>query len=85
MVVEVVSRNSGDRDYKLKRTIYAAGRVPAYLIIDPFTAKCVLLAQPKGAGCGADYQEEHTIPFGRPLHIDALDLTLDTEEFQTLS
>jgi Uma2 family endonuclease len=85
MVVEVVSKSSADRDYKLKRSMYAAGRIPAYLILDPFTARCVLLTDPAGAGDDADYRGQHTSKFGEPVWIEALELSLDTTDFQRLS
>ncbi|MBL1098201.1 Uma2 family endonuclease [Streptomyces coffeae] len=85
MVVEVVSKTSVRRDYQDKRSVYAAGQVPAYLIIDPIAAKCVLLTEPKGAGEEADYWTERASKFGDPVTIEALDLTLETDEFQTLS
>jgi Uma2 family endonuclease len=85
MVVEVVSKYSADRDYKLKRSMYAAGRIPAYLIVDPFTAQCVLLTNPVGAGDEADYRTQDTSKFGEPVRIEALDLSLETGDFQPLS
>ncbi|WP_371277240.1 Uma2 family endonuclease [Streptomyces albidoflavus] len=50
MLVEVVSRSSVDRDYGDKRSIYAAGGAPGYLIVDPMAAQCVLLTEPYGEG-----------------------------------
>lgn len=85
MVVELVSKTSKLRDYVTKRSIYAAGRIPAYLIIDPFQAKCVVLTEPFGAGEEADYRNEWTGKFGEPVPLDVLGVTLDTTEFGTLS
>jgi Uma2 family endonuclease len=85
MIVEVVSKSSARRDYQDKRSVYAAGQVPAYLIIDPIVAKCVLLTEPKGADEKADYWTERATEFGDPVIIEALDLTLETDEFGTLS
>ncbi|QKV95024.1 Uma2 family endonuclease [Streptomyces sp. NA02950] len=85
MVVEVISKTSARRDYQDKRSVYAAGQIPAYLIIDPIAAKCVLLTEPKGAGEEADYWTERASEFGDPVTIEALDLTLETDEFHTLS
>ncbi|MFI9200419.1 Uma2 family endonuclease [Streptomyces sp. NPDC053048] len=84
MVVEVVSKTSGDRDYGVKRSIYAAGQVPAYLIIDPFAAQCLLLTDPVGTGYEAAYRAQWTTKFGDPVPIRVLDLTLDTSRFRTL-
>ncbi|MER7179941.1 Uma2 family endonuclease [Streptomyces hyaluromycini] len=84
MVVEVVSKNSIDRDYGDKRSIYAAGKVPAYLIIDPMASQCLLLTEPTGRGEEADYLVERTGKFGMPLALDILGIKLDTSEFGTL-
>ncbi|MBD0837612.1 Uma2 family endonuclease [Streptomyces sp. TRM68416] len=85
MVVEVVSKTSAARDYGVKRSIYAAGMVPAYLIIDPIMAQCVLLTRPVGKGEDADYQRQQITKFGAPLPLEELGLELDTSEFGTFS
>ena len=87
LVVEVVSRTSVDRDYKTKREMYAAGAIPAYLIVDPFLGVTVLLTEPAvGSGvCPTGYRVERTSTFGEPVPIPVLDLTLDTGDFQTIS
>ncbi|MEU6170309.1 Uma2 family endonuclease [Streptantibioticus parmotrematis] len=84
MVVEVVSKTSVDRDYGEKRSIYAAGRVPVYLIIDPTAAHCVVLTEPTGSGEDADYQVEHTSKFGVSVPLEALGTKLETTDFETL-
>lgn len=84
LLLEVVSLRSADRDYGLKRSVYAAGSVPAYLIIDPYEARCVLLTEPGGAGEDADYEVQRTVPFGAPLRVDALGTALDTSRYGTL-
>ncbi|MEU9116209.1 Uma2 family endonuclease [Streptomyces sp. NPDC048483] len=84
LVVEVVSKTSVQRDYGIKRSIYAAGEVPSYLIIDPIMAQCVLLTQPVGAGDEADYRTQHITKFGEPLPLPLLGLELDTSTFGTL-
>lgn len=84
MLVEVVSKNSVDRDYGIKRSIYAAGKVPAYLIIDPIVAHCVLLTEPAGAGDEADYTVQRITKFGEPVPLGLLGLELATGEFGTL-
>ncbi|WP_398977785.1 Uma2 family endonuclease [Streptomyces sp. I05A-00742] len=84
LLVEVVSKTSAHRDYHEKRSVYAAGRVPAYLIIDPFAAKCVLLTEPFGVGEEADYRTERTSKFGEPVPLDLIGTILDTSNFRTL-
>jgi len=85
LVVEVVSKTSVDRDYGRKRSIYAAGRIPGYLIIDPMEAQCVLLTEPQGKGDEADYMVERIVAFADPVPLgDLLDIKLDTGEFRTL-
>ncbi|MFD7895740.1 Uma2 family endonuclease [Streptomyces sp. NPDC059743] len=84
MLLEVVSKTSVDRDYGEKRSMYAAGRVPAYLIIDPTEQQCVLLTEPVGSGEAADYRVERTTKFGDPVPLDLLGVELDTSEFETL-
>ncbi|MBP0461204.1 Uma2 family endonuclease [Streptomyces montanisoli] len=85
LLVEVVSKTSVDRDYNLKRSIYAAGRVPAYLIADPFRAECLLLTEPFGIGDAADYKTELRVPFGEAMPLDMVDTVLDTSDFGTLA
>ncbi|KIF78728.1 hypothetical protein QR77_11055 [Streptomyces sp. 150FB] len=84
LLLEVVSKTSADRDYGEKRSIYAAGAVPAYLIIDPMAQHCVLLTEPTGTGEGADYRVERTTKFGEPAPLDLLGVELDTGDFETL-
>jgi len=83
MVVEVVSKTSVERDYGVKRSIYAAGQVPAYLVIDPIMGQCVLLTNPVGRGEAADYRQQYIVKFGEPLPVDILGIELDTSEFRT--
>ncbi|POX53281.1 Uma2 family endonuclease [Streptomyces sp. Ru72] len=85
MVVEVVSKTSVQRDYEIKRSIYAAGKVPVYLIVDPIMAQCVLLTRPVGKGEDADYQRQQITKFGAPLPVEDLGLELDTTEFGTFT
>ncbi|WP_282699492.1 Uma2 family endonuclease [Streptomyces sp. CC219B] len=84
LVVEVVSKTSVDRDYGIKRSIYAAGKIPAYLIIDPIMAHCVLLTDPVGDGDQADYRGQWITKFGDPVLLELLGVELDTSEFGTL-
>ncbi|MFI0905340.1 Uma2 family endonuclease [Streptomyces sioyaensis] len=83
LLLEVVSKVSAHRDYGVKRSIYAAGGIPAYLIVDPFAARCLLLTEPTGAGEDTDYQVERTATFGTDIPVDVLGLTLETGEFPT--
>ncbi len=84
LLLEVVSKPSKHRDHVTKRSIYAAGQVPAYLVIDPYAATCVLLTEPYGTGEAADYRTERTSKFGEPVPIGVLGIELDTPEFGTL-
>ncbi|GGJ13513.1 Uma2 family endonuclease [Streptomyces brasiliensis] len=85
MVVEVSSKSSVHQDYVVKRSIYAAGRVPAYLVLDPIMAKCVLLTKPAGDGEDADYLSQEITKFGNSLPLEILGLELDTSEFGTFA
>ncbi|MEV0734694.1 Uma2 family endonuclease [Streptomyces sp. NPDC050549] len=83
LAVEVVSKSSVHHDYPVKRSIYAAGKVPAYLLVDPIMAQCVLLTKPAGQGEDADYLSQEIIKFGNPVPLEVLGLELDTSEFGT--
>ncbi|WP_254396016.1 Uma2 family endonuclease [Streptomyces sp. AC512_CC834] len=85
LVVEVVSKTSVIRDYTVKRSIYAAGKIPAYLVVDPIMAHCVLFTLPAGDGDDADYQAQLTAKFGDPLPLEMLGLELDTSDFGTFT
>jgi Uma2 family endonuclease len=84
MVVEVVSKTSVDRDYGVKRSIYAAGGVPVYLIVDPVMAQCVVLTGPEGVGEKADYKGQKIWKFGETVPLPTLGLDVDTSGFSTL-
>ncbi|MEV7772266.1 Uma2 family endonuclease [Kitasatospora sp. NPDC086791] len=84
LVVEVVSKTSVLRDYRTKRELYAEGRIPAYLIVDPIKGLSVLFTEPGRAASGVpDYAVERTAKFGESIPVDLLGVTLDTSEFQT--
>lgn len=83
MLIEVVSKTSVERDYCVKRLIYAAAKVPAYLIIDPVMAQCVLLTEPMGCGDDADYRRQRITKFGDLTPLEPLEIELDTTEFGT--
>ncbi|RDG38056.1 Uma2 family endonuclease [Streptomyces corynorhini] len=84
LLVEVVSKTSVDRDYGIKRSMYAAGGVPAYLIIDPMAALCLLLTEPARKGEAADYRTTRTTKFGETATLEMLGVELDTSDFETL-
>ncbi|MFG3048713.1 Uma2 family endonuclease [Streptomyces sp. NPDC048202] len=84
LVVEVVSKSSVHHDYVIKRSIYAAGEIPAYLVIDPIMGHSVLLTKPAGKGDDADYRSQEIIKFGDRLPLDVLGIELETDEFGTL-
>ncbi|MER7669749.1 Uma2 family endonuclease [Kitasatospora sp. NPDC096128] len=87
LVVEVVSKTSVLRDYQTKRELYAEGRIPAYLVVDPIKAVCVLLTEPSPAASSGlpDYVLQRTTKFGEQIPLDLLGVTLDTSEFRTYS
>ncbi|WCN01238.1 Uma2 family endonuclease [Streptomyces sp. M92] len=85
MVVEVVSKSSVHQDYLTKRSIYAAGEIPVYLVLDPIMAQCVLLTKPTGEGEEADYLTQEIVKFGDRLPLEALGIDLDTSEFGTFT
>ncbi|WP_369222699.1 Uma2 family endonuclease [Streptomyces sp. R39] len=85
MVVEVVSKSSVHQDYVVKRSIYAAGKVPAYLVLDPIMAQCVLLTRPEGQGEDANYLTQQITKFGDPVMLEVLGAELDTSDFGTFS
>ncbi|WP_330457787.1 Uma2 family endonuclease [Streptomyces sp. NBC_00820] len=84
MVVEVVSKTSVERDYSVKRSIYAAAGVPVYLVVDPIMAQCVLLTRPEGEGERADYMGQTKRKFGETLSLETLGVELDTSSFGIL-
>jgi Uma2 family endonuclease len=48
LVVEVVSPNQGNRDYRYKRSEYAARQIPEYWIVDPILNKVTILELVEG-------------------------------------
>jgi Uma2 family endonuclease len=54
LVVEVVSPKQENRDYRHKRTEYAARHIPEYWIVDPIAAKVTVLEWVDGL-----YEEQH--------------------------
>lgn len=83
LLVEVVAANSVHRDYSVKRSIYAAAKVPGYLIIDPVMAQCVLFTEPTDTGEDADYRCRRITKFGDLTPLEPVGVELDTSEFAT--
>ena len=67
-----------------ERSIYAAGGVPVYLIVDPVMAQCVVLTGPEGVGEKADYKGQKIWKFGETVPLPTLGLDVDTSGFSTL-
>ncbi|WP_405702222.1 MULTISPECIES: Uma2 family endonuclease [unclassified Streptomyces] len=78
-VAEVISKGTAANDYGPKKAAYAAAEVPAYLIVDPYTRRCLLHTGPKDG----DYATETKIAFGDEIDLTdtVVGLTLDTSEF----
>ncbi|MFC8915926.1 Uma2 family endonuclease [Streptomyces sp. NPDC057116] len=78
-VAEVISRSTGMNDYGPKKAAYAEAKVPVYLIVDPYTGKCVLHTQPKDG----EYTFDGRFTFGEPIDLTRtpVGLVLDTSDF----
>ncbi|MFK0045179.1 Uma2 family endonuclease [Streptomyces sp. NPDC090741] len=78
-VAEVISKGTAANDYGPKKAAYATAEVAAYLIVDPYTRRCVLHTQPKDG----DYATETKIAFGDEIDLTdtVVGLKLDTSEF----
>ncbi|QGV79963.1 Uma2 family endonuclease [Streptomyces ficellus] len=78
-VAEVISRSTSMNDYGPKKDAYAAAGVPAYLIVNPYTGKCVLHTTPKDGA----YPEPERFGFGKPVDLTdtPVGLVLDTTDF----
>ncbi|MBF6046012.1 Uma2 family endonuclease [Streptomyces sp. NRRL B-1677] len=78
-VLEVISRGTIDNDYGKKKTAYAVGEIPVYLIANPYTGRCHLHTLPKDG----EYWGNLTVEFGQPIDLTdtALDMTLETDRF----
>ncbi len=61
LVVEVVSPQQEDRDYRYKRTEYAGRHIPEYWIVDPLAQKVTVLAWVNGLYEDRVYQEKQRI------------------------
>ncbi|WP_406731587.1 Uma2 family endonuclease [Streptomyces sp. NBC_01794] len=78
-IAEVISKGTALNDYGPKKIAYALAEVPVFLIVDPYTGKCLLHTQPKDG----DYMTETKVAFGQPVDLTGtpLGLTLTTGEF----
>ncbi|PJE98410.1 hypothetical protein CUT44_06785 [Streptomyces carminius] len=78
-VAEVVSDGTRGNDYGKKCEAYAAAGVPAYLIVDPYTAQCHLFTRPKGS----EYNSHLIVGFGEVVDLTGTpaDLVLPTRDF----
>ncbi|MFI8826888.1 Uma2 family endonuclease [Streptomyces sp. NPDC053431] len=78
-IAEVISQGTGMNDYGPKKTAYATAGVPVYLIVDPYTGRCIAHTKPEDG----EYTEEVRVPFGTDLDLTKtpLDLVLKTDEF----
>jgi Uma2 family endonuclease len=61
LIVEVVSPKQENRDYRHKRTEYAARHVPEYWIVDPIAAKVTVLEWVDGLYEERIYQDDERI------------------------
>lgn len=80
MVGEVVSAGSARQDRDDKPAIYAAARIPVYLLIDALAGppSVTVYAEPKDGA----YTVSSTVAIGKELHIPSpIDFTLDTAIF----
>lgn len=80
MAAEVVSPSSVRTDRKDKRRLYALGRVPVYLLIDPIAeSPCVTVHSDFNDG---KYRAVNTVSLGKTLHLpEPIDFELDTSIF----
>ncbi|MFJ3926405.1 Uma2 family endonuclease [Streptomyces sp. NPDC090022] len=78
-IAEVISKGTGMNDYGPKKTAYATAGVPVYLIVDPYTGKCVVHTLPEDG----EYTQDVRVAFGVDIDLTKtpLDLTLATDGF----
>ncbi|MFF6774179.1 Uma2 family endonuclease [Streptomyces sp. NPDC012637] len=78
-VAEVISKGTGMNDYGPKKVAYATAGVPVYVIVDPYTGRCIAHTKPEDG----EYTEEMRVPFGTDLDLTKtpLDFVLRTEGF----
>lgn len=75
LVVEVVSPKQENRDYRYKRTEYAARQIPEYWIVDPIAQKVTILEWIDGLYEEQVYQSDTAL---RSLLLPSLNLTAAT-------
>ncbi len=75
VVVEVVSPQQEDRDYRYKRTEYAGRRIPEYWIVDPIAQKVTVLEWVNGLYEEQVYQGDQQV---RSPQLPTLNLTAAT-------
>ncbi|MEW2066306.1 Uma2 family endonuclease [Streptomyces sp. NPDC007346] len=78
-VGEVISKGTAAADYGPKKGAYAAAGVPLFLIVDPYTGRCLLHSEPKDG----DYHRKLVVDFGLDVDLTdtSMDLVLKTDSF----
>ncbi|MFE7058715.1 Uma2 family endonuclease [Streptomyces californicus] len=78
-VAEVISKGTATSDYGPKKEAYATAGVPALLIVDPYTGRCLLHSEPKDG----EYHKKLVVDFGLDVDLTgtSLDLVLKTDAF----
>ncbi|MFJ3574432.1 Uma2 family endonuclease [Streptomyces rubiginosohelvolus] len=78
-VGEVISKGTAAADYGPKKDAYAAAGIPVFLIVDPYTGRCLLHSEPKDAG----YHKKLVVDFGIDVDLTdtSVDLVLKTDAF----
>ncbi|MDQ0986080.1 Uma2 family endonuclease [Streptomyces sp. V2I9] len=78
-VAEVISKGTAAADYGPKKDAYAAAGVPVFLIVDPYTGRCLLHSEPKDGG----YHQKLVADFGLDVDLTgtSMDLVLKTDAF----
>ncbi|AWL86936.1 hypothetical protein AMK14_07085 [Streptomyces sp. TSRI0445] len=78
-VAEVISKGTAAADYGPKKDAYAAAGIPVFLIVDPYTGRCLLHSEPKAAG----YHKKLVVDFGIDVDLTgtSVDLVLKTDAF----
>lgn len=81
MAVEITSPRTASDDRTQKKTGYAAGGVPLYLLVDRHSSGgpvVTLFSHPAGSA----YRDSHQVPFGEPIRLPApFDHDLATDAF----
>ncbi|MEU5000806.1 Uma2 family endonuclease [Streptomyces sp. NPDC021622] len=72
LAMEIVSPSSVENDYVIKPDAYAVARIPACLVLDPYTRSWTLFTDPSPRG----YRERASGPYGKTVTIEAGERTL---------